>query len=384
MTLKIARRADVSPFIVMDVMRAANARAEAGGDVLHLEVGQPGDGAPQAAREAAARAALDGPLGYTEATGLPALREGIARHYRTRHGLDLDPARVVVTTGSSAGFLLAFLACFDAGDRVALAAPGYPAYANILKALDLEPVWLMTEAEHRFQPTPDLLDGVEGPLHGLIVASPSNPTGTMLDGAAMGALAEACRARGIRLISDEIYHGIEFAQPAVSALGHSDEAVVVNSFSKYHGMTGWRVGWIVLPPDMVRPVERLAQNLFISAPAISQHAALAAMDCTAELDARVAAYARSRAVLLDALPRAGLTRLAPADGAFYIYADVSHLTSDSRDLCRAMLAETGIAATPGLDFDPVRGHGYVRFSFAGHEHEIATAATRLEGWLKGA
>lgn len=381
MTLKIADRAAVSPFIVMDVMRAANERAAAGGDVLHLEVGQPGSGAPTGAREAAVAAIRQGPLGYTEAAGMSPLRRRIAAHYGQRHGLDLDSARVTVTTGSSGGFLLAFLAAFDVGDRVALAAPGYPAYANILKALGLEPVWLETGPEHRFQPTPELLDEVPGKLDGLIVASPSNPTGTMLDDAALGRLAAACEARGIRLISDEIYHGIEFGQRAVTALSHSDSAIVVNSFSKYYGMTGWRVGWLVLPPDMVRPVERLAQNTFISAPTVSQHAALAAMDCDDELSGVVAAYGRSRDLLLDALPRAGVTRLAPADGAFYIYADVRHLTDDSPDLCKAMLNEIGVAATPGLDFDPARGHHYVRFSFAGTEAEIAEAARRLRDWL---
>ncbi len=383
MPLKIAERADVAPFIVMDVVRAANEREAAGGDVLHLEVGQPGGGAPQGARDAAAAAVQQGPLGYTETPGMPALRRRIARHYAERHGVEPDPERVIVTTGSSAGFLLAFLAAFEPGDRVALAAPGYPAYANILKALGLEPVWLPTGAGTRFQPTPELLATVRGKLDGLILASPSNPAGTMVDAEAMAGLAEACAERGVRLISDEIYHGIEFGQRAVSALGYSDSAVVVNSFSKYFGMTGWRVGWLVVPPDMVRPVERLAQNLFISAPAVSQHAALAAMDCRHELDAAVAAYARSRATLLDALPRAGITEIAPADGAFYIYANIGHLTTDSQEFCRRMLDATGIAATPGIDFDPVDGHRHVRFSFAGREAEIAEAAARLVRWLGG-
>jgi len=383
MALKIARRASVSPFIVMDVMRAANARDAEKGDVLHLEVGQPGHGGPAGARAAVERALRTDRLGYTEACGLPELRERIAVHYRAAYGVEIDPARVLVTPGSSGGFLLAFHGAFDPGDRVALAAPGYPAYRNILKAVGLEPVWLETDMAHRFQPTPELLDQVDGRLDGLILASPSNPTGTMVDKAGMQALVEACRARGIRLISDEIYHGIEFEQRAVSALEFTDDAIVVNSFSKYYAMTGWRLGWLVLPEDMLRPVECLAQNLFISAPAISQVAGLAAMDCRDELDAVVEGYRRNRDLLLRELPKAGFERLAPADGAFYIYADVSHLTDDSAAFCRRMLDETGVATTPGMDFDPARGHCFLRFSFAGREDEMAEAAERLRKWLQG-
>ena len=380
MALKVSARGRVPPFIVMDVMRAANERMAQGEDVLHLEVGQPGTAAPRAVLEAARTALERDRIGYTEAMGLASLRARIAQHYRESAGIDLDPARVAVTTGSSGGFLLSFLSCFEAGDRVALAAPGYPAYRNILSALGIEPVLLETEAAQRFQPTPALLAAAGGRLDGLIVASPSNPTGTMLDKPAFEALVGYCAEHGIRLISDEIYHGIAYDAPAVSVLELSDTAVVINSFSKYYSMTGWRLGWMVLPEDLLRPVECLAQNLFISPPALSQVAGEAAFACRAELDGYVAAYARNRALLLRDLPLAGFDRLAPADGAFYIYADVTQRTNDSEAFCKRMLAETGVAATPGTDFDPARGNRFVRFSFAGPEAEIAEALERLRAW----
>ena len=380
MALKISKRGGVPPFIVMDVLRAANERAARGGDVLHLEVGQPGTAAPRAVIEAARAALEHDRIGYTDATGLPSLRARIARHYAETYGTEIDPERVVATTGSSGGFLLSFLSCFDPGDRVALAAPGYPAYRNILSALGIEPVLIETEAAHRFQPTPDLLERFGGRLDGLILASPSNPTGTMLDRDALAALVAHCQAKDIRLISDEIYHGIIYGARAVSALELSDDAVVINSFSKYFSMTGWRLGWMVLPPDLLRPVECLAQNLFISPPTLSQAAGTAAFDCRAELDEYVAAYGRNRALLLKELPRAGFDNLAPADGAFYIYADVTQRTNDSDAFCKRMLAETGVAATPGIDFDPARGNRFVRFSFAGSEADIAKAVERLKAW----
>ena len=383
MALKIARRALVPPFIVMDVLRAANDREAAGEEVLHLEVGQPGTPAPAPVRAAAAAALETAKIGYTDALGLRSLRARIARSYAELYGVELDPARVVVTTGSSGGFLLSFLASFEPGDRVALAAPGYPAYRNILTSLGVEPVLLPCDLEHRFQPTAELLDRVAEPLDGLILASPSNPTGTMLERSALCDLVDYCAARRLRLISDEIYHGIAYEAPAVSALELTDRAIVINSFSKYYSMTGWRLGWMVLPEDLLRPVECLAQNLFISPPTLSQIAAEAAFDCREELDGYVAAYARNRALLLGELPKAGFDRLAPADGAFYLYADVSRLTNDSEDFCRRMLAETGVAITPGIDFDPERGHRFVRFSFAGLEAEMAEAAERLAAWLKG-
>ncbi len=380
MALKLARRSAVSPFIVMDVLRAANARAAAGASVLHLEVGQPASAAPSLVLEAARDALAEERLGYTDALGLPALRDRIAAHYQDNYATAVDPERVVVTAGSSAGFLLSFLAAFDPGDRVALASPGYPAYRNILQTLGLEPVLVPCGAAERFQPTPELL-AAAGPLDGLILASPSNPTGTMLDRTAFARLVDFCREQGIRLVSDEIYHGITFGRDAVTALELSDDAIVVNSFSKYFSMTGWRLGWLVLPQDMVRPVECLAQNLFISAHSLSQHAALRAFDCREELEGHVARYAANRALLLERLPAAGLSRLAPSDGAFYIYADIGDLTNDSADWCRRALEETGVAMTPGLDFDPVEGHRFLRLSFAGEEAEMAEAVDRLGHWI---
>ena len=382
MALKSSKRGFISPFIVMEVMRAAAERAASGAGVLHMEVGQPGTGAPQGVIDAA-RAALDEHrIGYTVALGIPELRKAIAGHYRDYYGVEVPAERIVVTTGSSGGFLLSFLSAFDAGDRVALAAPGYPCYRNILGALGVEPVSLMSTAADRFQPTPALLDKAraEGPVHGLILASPSNPTGTMLGRAELEALVDYCRAHDIRLISDEIYHGITFHHRADTAAGLSEEAIVINSFSKYFSMTGWRLGWMVVPEDLMRPVESLAQNLFISPPTLSQVAAVAAFECRDELEANVARYAANRELLLRELPAAGFTDLAPADGAFYIYADVGHLTNDSEEFCRRILNEAGVAVTPGVDFDPWRGNRFLRFSFAESAEEIAAAAAALRKW----
>ncbi|TWB82988.1 aspartate/methionine/tyrosine aminotransferase [Nitrospirillum amazonense] len=381
------RASTISPFMVMEVLRAANARQAAGGDVLHLEIGQPSTPAPKGVIAAAAHALAADRLAYTDALGLPALREGIARWYQDRHGVVISPDRVVVTTGSSGAFLLAFLAAFDPGDRVALAAPGYPAYRNILKTAGLVPVELPTGPETRFQPTPALLDGLlaqgGGPIRGLIVASPSNPTGTMLAPAAMAALGDWCRRHGVWLISDEIYHGIEYGTvPAATALAvdGGEGAITINSFSKYFSMTGWRLGWAVVPERLVRSVECLAQNLYISPPTLSQHAAAAAFDCVEELEGHVARYRRNRDILLDLLPAAGFGKLAPADGAFFIYADISDRTDDSQAFCTRLLNETGVALTPGVDFDPLRGHHTVRISFAGAESEMVEAARRLKAW----
>jgi aspartate/methionine/tyrosine aminotransferase len=383
MALKIARRGQIPPFIAMDVLRVANLQAAAGEDVLHLEVGQPSTPAPAGVLAAAGAALARETLGYTDALGLPALREAIAAHYRHTYAIALDPARIVVTTGSSGAFLLAFLAAFEPGDRVAMAAPAYPAYRNILTVLDLVPVELPAGPDQRYQMTLDLLRAHREPLDGLIVASPANPTGTMLAPTELAEIARYCRHMGMRFISDEIYHGIVYAKTAATALAESDEAIVVNSFSKYFSMTGWRLGWMVVPPDMLRAVECLAQNLYISPPALSQHAAIAAFDCRDELDANVARYAANRALLLSELPKAGFTRFAPADGAFYLYADVSRFSNDSFQFATRMLEEAGVAATPGVDFDPLHGRNFLRLCYAGSREDMREAVQRIGAWLKG-
>jgi aspartate/methionine/tyrosine aminotransferase len=376
--MRLSRRSEVDPFIVMDVMEAA-ARAEAAGrHVIHMEVGQPGTPAPEAARKALAEAMEAGPLGYTVALGLPALRKRIAALYGERHGIDLSPERVVITSGSSGGFILAFTALFDTGDRVALGAPGYPSYRQILSALDLVPVDIETRPDDRYQPVPGNLPA---DIRGLIVASPANPSGTMLDRPALEALIGAAAARGASFVSDEIYHGLDYGFRPVSALEITDEAYVINSFSKYYSMTGWRCGWMVVPEDHVRAVERLAQNLFICPPHASQIAALAAMDCGEELDANVTVYARNRDMMLKELPEAGFDCIAPPDGAFYIYADVSAFTDDSRAFAADILENAGVAVTPGLDFDKGRGHGTIRFSYARSTEDIAEGLARLKRYM---
>jgi aspartate/methionine/tyrosine aminotransferase len=385
MALKVGKGAEAPPFIVMDVIAAANARAAASGPgdprVIRMEVGQPATGAPAAAVEAAVAAMRAGEtLGYTEAFGIRPLRERIARLYADRYGAAVDPARIAVTVGASGAFPLAFLAAFDRGDRVALASPFYPPYVNILTALGLEPVLLEAGPESRYQPTEAMLAALDPPPDGLIVASPCNPAGTMLHAGELAAIARWCGAHGVRLVSDEIYHGLTYGEPAATAAAVPG-AVVINSFSKYWSMTGWRVGWMVLPEDLARPVERLAQNLFISAPGVSQVAALAAFEAEAELQGHLARYAANRALLLDALPRAGIDRLAPAEGAFYLYADVGHLTNDSAAWCARMLAEIAVAATPGVDFDRTRGHRAVRLSFCGATADVEEAAERITRWL---
>ncbi len=381
MVLKVTERGRVPPFIVMDVMAAAAERQASHADMLPLMVGQPSTAAPKGALDAAKHAIDTDTLGYTLALGRPSLRDRLARHYRETYGAEVPAERIAVTQASSGAFTLAFLSAFEVGDRVALASPGYPAYRNILKALGIEAVLLETAQDSRYQPTPAMLAALERPVDGLIVASPANPTGTMLHADEMQALARHCDTEGIRLISDEIYHGITYERPAVSAVSYSDSTIVVSSFSKYYSMTGWRIGWMVLPEDLVRPVDCLQGNLFVSASAIAQHAAEAAFDCTDELEANVRRYAANRALLLEELPKAGFTRLAPAEGAFYLYADIAHLTNDSVAFCRRMLDETGVAATPGTDFDPTRGHATMRFSFAGATEDMAEAAKRLRRWL---
>ncbi len=380
MSLRASRRGRVPPFIAMDVLRAANAREAAGASVIHLEVGQPGSQAPAAVRDAARQALANQPIGYTDARGIAPLRQAIAEHYRAQYGVAVDPAEVVVTTGSSAAFQLAFLSAFEAGDRVALAAPGYPAYRNILGALGIEPVLIEVGENSHYQPNPELL-AEAGPLDGLIIASPANPTGTMIAAPELARLAGWCRDRGIRLVSDEIYHGIIYETAAATARAYGSEAVVVNSFSKYYSMTGWRLGWMLAPPDLLRSVECLAQNFYISPPALSQLAAVPVFGCRAELDGHVARYRTNRDLLISTLSTAGLTRFAPAEGAFYLYVEISSVSRDSVGFCRRLLAETGVAITPGLDFDPLHGSGWVRLSFAGPTADIAEAARRLADWL---
>jgi aspartate/methionine/tyrosine aminotransferase len=378
--VRTSSRGEVDPFIVMDVMEAARAEEARGRSIVHMEVGQPGTPAPEAARAALARAMEAGALGYTVALGLPELRARIARLYGEWYGVDIDPRRVVVTAGSSAAFILAFTSLFGAGDRVAIAEPGYPSYRNILKALDVVPVGLPTRMEDRFQPVPGDLDPS---LAGVLVASPANPTGSMLDRRALAAVIAAAAERGIAFVSDEIYHGIQYGDRPVTALELSDEVYVVNSFSKYFSMTGWRVGWMVVPEAHVRRIERLAQNLYICPPHASQVAALAAIDAVDELEANLAVYRANRALLLEGLPQAGFGRIAPPDGAFYIYADVAEMTEDSRLLARVILAEAGVAVTPGLDFDPRRGLGTLRFSYAGTTEAMAEGLARLIDWAAG-
>lgn len=377
--MRNSTRSAVDPFIVMDVMQAA-AKAEAEGQhIIHMEVGQPGTGAPKSAVDALKNAMDDGALGYTVALGLPALRARIARMYGEWYNVDLDPNRVVVTSGSSGGFILAFTSLFDTGDRVGIGAPGYPSYRQILKALALTPVDLQTSLENRLQPVP--ADFADMDLAGLMVASPANPTGTMLDHAAMKALIDACAAQGASFISDEIYHGVEYDQKAVTALEVTDDCYVINSFSKYFSMTGWRVGWMVVPEDHVRVVERIAQNMFICAPHASQVAALAAMDCDDELQANMNVYRANRALMLSGLKEAGFTSFAPPDGAFYVYADVSEHTSDSLSFAAEILEKAQVSVTPGLDFDPQRGATTLRFSYARSTADIAEGLARLKTFM---
>ena len=370
----------IAPFYVMEVMKAAAQREAGGKDVMHMEVGEPGTGAPPQVI-AAAQLALDGKiqLGYTDALGIPPLRARIAQHYRATYDLDIDVERIIVTTGSSAGFVLSFLAAFEDGAAIGSVEPGYPAYRNTASALGFTPVNISTTAATRFQPTPALLDASPD-LSGLVIASPANPTGTMLDRPALQAVVDWSAAHHVRLISDEIYHGITFGNPAVTAAALTDDAIIINSFSKYFSMTGWRIGWMVVPTDLVSAVERLAQNLYISAPALSQYVALAAFDAKKALDEKVAEYRRNRDLMLRELPKAGFDKIAPVDGAFYMFADVSGLTDNAQEFCQKMLAEAGVATTPGIDFDPVRGKQFLRFSIAGDFATMEEAARRLLIW----
>lgn len=382
---ELAERAErVAPFIVMDVMSQAAAIERRGGSVVHMEVGQPSAPTPASIRAAAGRALEDGRIGYTQALGTDSLRARIARHYREAYGVDVPAERVVVTTGSSGGFILAFLACFQPGARVAITAPGYPAYRNILTALGLEPVAIEVGPETRYALTPELIAKAhaERPLAGVLTMSPANPTGVVMAPEAIAAVAAECRRLGLWYISDEIYHGLTYEAPATTALSADPNAIIVNSFSKYYCMTGWRVGWLVVPERMVRTVERLQQNFSISVPYLSQVAGEAAFDAVEECEAIKAGYAQNRAFLLKALPEIGLGDFLPVDGAFYIYLDIGRHSNDSMAFCRGILENAGVAITPGLDFDEGRGARTVRLSFAGSLAECEEAVARMGTRLK--
>ena len=378
--MKNSTRGAVAPFIVMDVMEAARQAEEEGRHIIHMEVGQPSTAAPQKALQYLKDSMDRDAMGYTVALGLPALRQKIAGLYGDWYDVDLDPARVVITPGSSGAFILSFTSLFDAGARVGIGAPGYPSYRQILRALDLVPVDIETQPENRLQPVASELVGQD--LAGLLVASPANPTGTMLDRAALSSLIHATHDAGGAFISDEIYHGIEYEAKAVSALEITDDCYVINSFSKYFSMTGWRVGWMVVPEDHIRQVERLAQNMFICSPHASQLAALAAMDAHDELQENLNVYRKNRALMMAGLPKAGLTKFAPPDGAFYVYVDVSEFTDDSLAFSKQILAEAGVALTPGLDFDPARGAGTLRLSYARSTADIEEGLLRLEKFMR--
>jgi aspartate/methionine/tyrosine aminotransferase len=381
--MQVAQRANVPPFHVMDLLAAAQRRQLTHGDLVNFVAGQPSTGAPKAVREEAKRLLDEEVLGYTVATGVPGLREAVAAHHRRSSGIDVTLDDVVITTGSSGGFLLAFLAAFEPGDRVVMARPGYACYRNVLTALGCEVVEIDCGPETRFQPTVEQLAAVEGMVHGLVLASPANPTGTMVPPDELAAIARWCEENLVRLVSDEIYHGITYGVPTSSAWETSRTGVVFGSFSKYFSMTGWRLGWMLVPEDLRRPVDVLTGNFTICPPVLSQYAAIAAFtpESYAELDGHVARYASNRSLLLDGLPRLGIDRLAPADGAFYTYADIGHLTDDSYAWCLRLLEETGVATAPGIDFDTQRGNEFVRLSFAGSSEEITEGLDRLGRWL---
>ena len=383
--LKPSKRSDVPPFIVMDVMAAAAQCEARGAHIIHMEVGQPAAPAPKTAIKAAQAALAQGRLGYTESLGIPSLRSRIARHYGEMYDLGVDPARVVVTTGSSGAFVLAFLALFEPGDRVALANPGYPPYRHILSALGCEPILIETSADTRWALSAKALIAAHqrAPLKGVVIASPANPTGTMVDADALSRLIAVAEAEGIRVISDEIYHGLDYAFAAETAANSSDRVVVINSFSKYFCMTGWRVGWMVVPENLVRPIDRLQGNLVISVPTLAQIAAEAAFEGREEMQAVKHGYEENRRILTQGLPKAGLNKFLPVDGAFYLYADISRFSDDSLDFAKRMLNEAGVAATPGIDFDPVNGKHFLRFCYAGSADEMREAVARLGNWLKG-
>jgi len=369
---------EIEPFYAIEISQMAHRLKERGRSIIHMEFGQPSTGAPKAAI-AAAHTVLD-----TEAMGYwqsQALKERLARHYAETYGVTVKPSQFILTCGASPAFVLALLSSFSPGDRVALARPGYVAYRNTLKALNLVPVEIPCGADVRFQLTAKAIEALDPKPAGVIVASPANPTGTLIEAGELKAIADVCQARGIRIVSDEIYHGLSYVGPARSILEFSPDALVVNSFSKYFSMVGWRLGWLLAPEDRVNRAVALMGNLFLTAPSLSQHAGLIALDARDELDGHVKTYAKNRQLLLEALPKMGLTRIAPPDGAFYIYADIEHLTNDSLTFCKQLLNDTGVATAPGIDFDPVDGRHFIRFSFAVSTPEVEEAIRRLEPWF---
>ncbi|MGE3690387.1 MAG: aminotransferase class I/II-fold pyridoxal phosphate-dependent enzyme [Novosphingobium sp.] len=371
--------AEIDPFHAIAIGELAYRLAAEGQSVIHMEYGQPSTGAPAAAIAAAHQVLDADPMGYWEN---PGLKQRIAQMYADDHGVAVAPEQVVLTCGASPALVLALNCLFAPGDRVALARPGYVAYRNVLKALHMQPVELDCGEAERFQLTAAALASLDPAPAGVIVASPANPTGTVIADAEMAAIAQVCRERRIRVVSDEIYHGIVYGDPVRSVLCHEPQALVINSFSKYFSMAGWRLGWLVVPPKLVEPARARMGNLFLTPPSLAQHAGLAAFACRDELEGHVEAYARNRTLMLEALPRMGLRRIAPPDGAFYIYADIGHLSNDSLAFCRRLLRETGIATAPGIDFDPENGHRFIRFSFAVSTEEVKEALDRLERWLK--
>ena len=368
----------IDPFHAISVSALAHRLKTEGRSVIHMEFGQPSTGAPKAAIEAAHRVLDTDPMGYWES---PALKARIARHYQDAYGVTVAPAQLTLTCGASPALVLALSSAFSPGDRVALARPGYVAYRNTLKALHMEPVELACGANERFQLSAERIAALDPAPAGVIIASPANPTGTIIPAAELEAIAEICRERGIRIVSDEIYHGLSYVEPARSMLEFEPNAFVVNSFSKYFSMAGWRLGWLLSPPDHIQAAHAYMGALFLTPPSLAQHAALAAMDAREELEGHLEVYRANRALLLDALPRLGLGAIAPPDGAFYIYADVGHLTDDSLAFCKRLLQDTGVATAPGVDFDPVEGKRFIRMSFAVSTPEIREAIARMEPWF---
>ncbi len=383
MALKLSERSDIPVFRVLDIMRVVNERTACGEDIIHMEAGQPSVGAPPEALAYATDIIKNMPcLGYTEALGIPLLRDRIALWYKESYGIDLDYNRIAVTVGASGGFLLSFLSVFEHGDKIALATPGYPPYGSILRTLGMEPVHIETTAETDYQPTIEHLENLEEKIEGLIITSPSNPTGTIISPEEIQKIVAWCDENDVRLISDELYHGITYGDPVETVLRHTDNAIIVNSFSKYFAMTGWRLGWLVLPEDVTPRVKCLAESLFVSPPTLAQHVAYKVFDHTDVLDSYVARYKNNLDILKRELPKAGFNKLSDTKGAFYLYADVNHLTNDSETFCRRMLDEAKVACTPGVDFDKKRGNGTIRISFAGATDSIEEACRRLQDWMK--